>query len=130
MLLRIWKTKSCFFIENDKDAENCCLENFLVSKSGSLRVPDGILKVTIYNFFGECSPAAKYFQQHRRVEYEVTSYQLPNFATRKWNLHLPHSRSMFPFYTPWQRLKWIKSFSDTEVLFEFIPHWNLYAFIK
>ena len=130
MLLRIWKTKSCFFIENDIDAENCCLENFLVSKSGSLRVPDGILKVTIYNFFGECSPAAKYFQQHRRDRvwsYFISTSQL---CDRKWNLHLPHSRSMFPFYTPWQRLKWVKSFSDTEVLFAFIPHWNLYAFIK
>ena len=65
--IRIWKTKSYFFfLENDTDAENCCLENILVSKSGHLRVSVGSRNVTIYKFSGECSPRTKYFQQHRR----------------------------------------------------------------
>ena len=106
MLVHTWKTKSyLFFLKRYRcwDMLFWKLFGFEVRKFRSVC---GKLKVTISKLSGECSTKAKYFQQNKRDGvYEVTSYQLSNFATRKWNLLITHFRSMFPFYTPWQRLK-------------------------
>ena len=64
----------CFFLKNDTDAENCCLENFLVLKSESLRASVGSWKVTIYKFSGNAVQEQNIFSNTEEMQYEVTSY--------------------------------------------------------
>ena len=90
----------CFFLKNDTDTENRCLENFLVLKSESLRASVGSWKVTIYKFSGEYSPRAKYFQQHRRDA--VWSYFIltPQLWDTKMKFTLNTFQANIPFLYP------------------------------
>ena len=62
-LLELPKRYRCRFLENDINAEKCCLENILVSRSERLGISMG--KNTIYKISGECNPRANYFQRQR-----------------------------------------------------------------
>ena len=94
-----------FFPENDTDAENCCLKNFLVSKSGRLRVFVGSWRVTIYKSSGEYSPRGKHCQQHSRdgvSSYFISTSQL---CDSKMKFTLNAIQANVPFLYPMAILK-------------------------